>query len=275
MTANIVDGKAIAESIYTDLKPKFARLPGRAGGRKIKLGILVVGHNAVTESFVGIKTRNAEALGVEMIRVNVPGTSDMGKIEQAAQRLVDTTDAVIIQLPLPPTVDTNQILAAVPLEKDVDALNPNVAEEERRVHAPVALAVVEILNRSNVKIEDAHTVVVGAGRLVGKPAAWLLKSPGADVSMFTLEEGSIEDLKDAGIIVSCAGNPGFIKPEHIKSGVALIDAGTSEVNKKISGDADPACAEKASVFTPVPGGVGPVAVAMIFKNLFALAENTR
>ena len=93
--------------------------------------------------------------------------------------------------------------------------------------------------------------------------------------MFTLQQGSINDLKNADIIVSGAGNPGFIKPEHIKEGVALVDAGTSELKKKIHGDADPACALKASVFTPVPGGVGPVAVAMIFRNLYDLLEKTR
>ena len=136
-----------------------------------------------------------------------------------------------------------------------------------------ALAVVEILQRKNVHIEGARTVIVGAGRLVGAPSAWLLRKLGADVSMFTLQEGSIDDLKNADIIVSGAGNPGFIKPEHIKEGVALIDAGTSELNKKIAGDADPACAEKASVFTPVPGGVGPVAVAMIFRNLLDLIRD--
>ena len=132
-----------------------------------------------------------------------------------------------------------------------------------------------MLKRTAGEIAGKGAVVVGAGRLVGAPSAWLLKSLGANVSMFTLERGSIEDLKTADIVVSGAGNPGFIKPEHLKEGVALIDAGTSELNKKIQGDADPACAEKASVFTPVPGGVGPVAVAMIFKNLFDLVQKHR
>ena len=94
---------------------------------------------------------------------------------------------------------------------------------------------------------------------------------GADVTV--LEKGdSFDTLKDADIIVLGAGEPGLVKPEHIKDGVVLIDAGTSEVSGKVAGDADPACAEKASVFTPVPGGVGPIAVAMIFKNLSALAQ---
>lgn len=266
----IVDGKQIAEEIYAELAPKFEKLPQRA-----KLGIVVVGANPVIESFVRIKTRAAERLGIEMVRMNVSDKSDAGKIQQAVERLINTTDAVIVQLPLPAGVNTNEILALVPKEKDVDALNPKVSEEDRPVHAPVALAIVEILRRSGVDIQGKRTVVVGAGRLVGAPSAWLLRTLGADVSMFTLEEGSIEDLKDADIIVSGAGNPGFIKPEHIKEGVAFVDAGTSELNKKITGDADPACAEKAAVFTPVPGGVGPVAVAMIFRNLFDLLTRHR
>ncbi|MBI4093754.1 bifunctional 5,10-methylenetetrahydrofolate dehydrogenase/5,10-methenyltetrahydrofolate cyclohydrolase [Candidatus Kaiserbacteria bacterium] len=266
MTARIVDGKAIAEDIYSELAAKFASL-----GRVLKLGIVVVGAHPVIESFVRIKSKAAERLGVEMVRVNVSEKSDAGKIIQAVNRLVTTTDAIIVQLPLPGGIDVNEVLAAVPRDKDVDALNPKISEEERPVHAPVALAVVEILKQSGVTISRARTVVVGAGRLVGAPSAWLLRSLGADVSVFSLEEGSIEDLKEADIVVSGAGNPSFIKPEHIKEGVVLIDAGTSELNKKITGDADPACAEKASLITPVPGGVGPVAVAMIFRNLLTLA----
>jgi 5,10-methylene-tetrahydrofolate dehydrogenase/methenyl tetrahydrofolate cyclohydrolase len=172
-------------------------------------------------------------------------------------------------------LDTNTILAAIPLEKDVDALNPTVPEDKHPVFAPVALAVVEILQRSNVKIEGARTVVVGAGRLVGAPSAALLRRLGANLSMFTLQEGSIQDLQDADIVVCGAGNPGFIKPEHLKEGVAMVDAGASESKGRVVGDADPTCAEKASVFTPVPGGVGPIAVAMIFRNLFDLLEKAR
>ena len=265
----IIDGKAIAESIYSELAPKFAAL-----GRKARLGIVVVGANPVIESFVTIKTRSAERLGIEMVRINLSDRSDAGKVLQAIQRLVHDTDAVIVQLPLPQGIGTDEMLAAVPKEKDVDALNPHIPEEERLVHAPVALAAVEILQRSNVQIAGARTVVVGSGRLVGAPSQWLLKSLGANVSVFSLEEGSIEDLKTADIVVSGARNSGFIKPEHLKKGVAFIDGGTSELNKKIAGDADPACAEVASVFTPVPGGVGPVAVAMIFRNLLTLVKTS-
>lgn len=262
----IADGRAIAEDMYQALAAR------RAQYGAIKLGIVVVGANPVIESFVRIKTRAAEKLNVEMVRIDLPEESATELVLQNVKKLVDTTDAVIVQLPLPKHVDMEAALAAVPKEFDVDATNPTLREGERHVQAPVALAIVEILTRSRVKISGARTVVVGAGRLVGKPAAALLESLGAKVSMVTLEQGSIADLKDADIVVLGTGNPGFIKPEHIKLGVALIDAGTSEMNKKVVGDADPACALKAAVFTPVPGGVGPVAVAMIFRNLFDLLD---
>ena len=263
----IVDGKAIAENIYTELAPKFAALGGA-----VKLGILVGGANPVIESFVRIKTRAAARLGVEMVRVDLPEGADTEDAIAAVQKLAGEVDALIVQLPLPKEIDTNKTLAAIPPERDVDALNPTIPDDKHPVFAPVALAVVEILKRSNVRIEGVRAVVVGAGRLVGAPSAALLKRLGASVSLFTLKEGSIDDLKDADIVVCGAGNPGFIKPEHLKDGVALVDAGASESKGRVVGDADPACAEKASVFTPVPGGVGPIAVAIIFRNLLDLLE---
>ncbi|HXK39196.1 MAG TPA: bifunctional 5,10-methylenetetrahydrofolate dehydrogenase/5,10-methenyltetrahydrofolate cyclohydrolase [Candidatus Paceibacterota bacterium] len=264
----IVDGKTIAEDIYAGLAPRFSAL-----NKQVKLGIVVVGENSVIASFVKIKERSALRLGIEMVRKDLPESASEAEIISAIHALNEKADAVIVQLPLPKGISTNNVLSAVPNNMDVDALNPDVSEEKRFVHAPVALAAVEILERSQVEIKGARAVIVGAGRLVGAPSAWLLKKLGANVSVFSLEEGSIDDLKDADIIVSGAGTPGFIKPAHIKEGVALIDGGTSELNKRIAGDADPACAEKASVFTPVPGGVGPVAVAMIFRNLLNLLEH--
>ena len=261
----VIDGKAIADDIYRELDPFFS-------SRTTKLGIVVVGDNPVIASFVRIKERSAARLGVEMVRRDLKETAPEETVVATLNELSQECHAIIPQLPMP-GLNIDNILSAVPKEKDVDALNPKVAEEERPVHAPVALAVVEILKRNNVRIEGARAVVIGEGRLVGAPSAWLLKKLGANISIFSLDKGSIEDLKEADIIVSGAGKPGLIKPEHLKKGVALIDAGTSELNKKVVGDADPACAEVASIITPVPGGVGPVAVAMIFRNLKTLIES--
>jgi methylenetetrahydrofolate dehydrogenase (NADP+)/methenyltetrahydrofolate cyclohydrolase len=172
-------------------------------------------------------------------------------------------------MPLPLQVDLDAILENLPPEKDVDAVSPH----ERIVRAPVAEAVSEVLVRAGVAAQNKKAVVVGAGRLVGKPCAELLEYLGADVSIITQDKGSLEQLKDADIVVLGAGEPGLVKPDMLKEGVVLIDAGTSESAGKLKGDADPECAKVASVFTPVPGGIGPIAVAMIFKNLFALAKN--
>ncbi len=262
----IIDGRAIARDIYQQLTAAMEKLP-----EPLRLGIIVVGHDPVIESFVRIKTRAAKRLGVTVVRHDLPVTATTEEVIVETKRMVADTDALIVQLPLPTQVDTEVVLAAIPPEKDVDAINPTISEDSRPVHAPVALAVLEILDRSNIPQRNARAVVVGAGRLVGAPAAVLLKTCGANVSTVTRRQGSMEELKEADIVVLGVGKPGFVTPEMLKKGVALIDAGTSESAGKVVGDAHPSCADIASVFTPVPGGVGPVAVAMIYKNLLTLA----
>lgn len=236
----IVDGKQIAEEILSSLGDSL---------RGKKLGMVVNGGDPATESFVKIKGRVAERLGITVVR---------GELSD----LLATCDGVLVQLPHP---DADRLVSQIPPEKDVDALGPSP-----KVLAPVAGAVKEILNRHMPA--GTKAVVVGEGRLVGKPVAEMLRMEGYQVSVISLEQGSLAELKDADVIVSGAGSPGLLKPEMLKSGVVLIDAGTSEQGGKVVGDADPACAKAASVFTSVPGGVGPIAVAMLFKNLFTLVK---
>jgi methylenetetrahydrofolate dehydrogenase (NADP+)/methenyltetrahydrofolate cyclohydrolase len=262
-----IDGRAIAEDLYAELAETRRTL-----SRDVTLGILVVGGNAVIDSFVRIKRKAAERLGVTIGRIDLPHDTTTEAVVEAVQKLAAKSDAIIVQLPLPSRVDTNAVLSEIPRDKDVDAINPAVSDGDRVVQAPVALAVMEVLRRTGIKAAGKKTVVVGAGRLVGAPSTSLLRRAGAHVSVFTLDEGSMDDLKDADVVVLGAGNPGFVKPLHLKKGVVLIDAGASESAGKVVGDADPACAYIASVFTPVPGGIGPIAVAMIFRNLFALVE---
>ncbi|MDZ4226464.1 MAG: bifunctional 5,10-methylenetetrahydrofolate dehydrogenase/5,10-methenyltetrahydrofolate cyclohydrolase, partial [Patescibacteria group bacterium] len=183
--------------------------------------------------------------------------------------LIKTCDGIIVQLPHP---NADELIAKLPPEKDVDAVGLPPAGGAL-VHTPVAEAISEIFVRSGVAAAGKKAVVVGKGRLVGKPAAELLQSLGAHVTVLTQTSGSLEELQDADIVVLGAGSPGLIGPDMIKEGVVLIDAGTSEAGGKLVGDAQPGCAHVASVFTPVPGGVGPIAVAMIFKNLLTLARH--
>lgn len=263
----IVNGKRVAEEIYASLSKRRDAI-----ARPISLGIIAVGTNAVIESFIGIKERVAREIGVTVVRKNLPSTAPTEEAISAVRELSSTCDGIIVQLPLAKHMDVDAILRSIPKHLDVDAINPDISDDERFVRAPVALAVEEILARGGVNPKNKRAVVVGTGRLVGKPTAALLKRRGAIVSTVTLQKGSLEDLQDADIVVLGAGNPGFVKPSQIRDGTVLIDAGASESEGRVVGDADPACAEKAALFTPVPGGIGPIAVAMIFKNLFNLVE---
>ena len=236
----IIDGKRIANEILEGLHGNFS------------LGIIMDSDKAVN-SFVRMKERVAKQVGVHVRRFSA---------EEFDQALL--CDGVIVQLPI---TNAEALLAKIPPQKDVDALGANPL-----VRAPVAEAVREILTRANVEVKNKKAVVVGAGKLVGIPCAKLLQELGAKVVVVTLEQRSLEELSDADIVVLGVGNPGIIKPDMLKQDVVLIDAGTSETAGKLSGDADPLCAEVASVFTPVPGGIGPIAVAMIFKNLFILSQ---
>ena len=269
----VIDGRAIADSVYEQLLAHPLHV-----SRKLRLGLVMVGTDQVIASFVKIKMRAAEQLGVEVIRVDMPEETNTEDVRVAVQELNQRADGIIVQLPLPPHVDLERVLSSIPPELDIDAINPDIPEDDRIVRSPVAEAIAEIFKQTNVDSTGKVTIIVGAGRLVGKPAAHLLSSLGAQVSVVTLESGSLDELLEADIVVLGAGNPGFVKPEMLKQGVVLIDAGTSDLSAgpglpaRIVGDADPACITKCSVFTPVPGGVGPISVAMIFKNLFELAE---
>ncbi|OGC80931.1 hypothetical protein A2943_01510 [Candidatus Adlerbacteria bacterium RIFCSPLOWO2_01_FULL_51_16] len=238
----VVDGKKIAEEVIAGLGNTL---------RGKRLGLVVGDDDPATESFVKIKSRAAERLGVAVVR---------GEL----QKLIKTCDGIIVQLPHP---KAEEILAALPGKLDVDAIGQHPV-----VNTPVVEAISEIFVRTGVSVRGKRAVVIGAGRLVGKPAAAWLTSLGARVSVITQTHGSLEELRDADIVISGAGEPGLITPLMLKRGVVLIDAGTSEAAGKLMGDANPGCANVASVFTPVPGGVGPIAVAMIFKNLFTLAN---
>jgi methylenetetrahydrofolate dehydrogenase (NADP+)/methenyltetrahydrofolate cyclohydrolase len=237
----VIDGKQIAEDILAEIGDSL---------RGKRLGIVMGQDDAATQSFIRIKSKVAARLGVEVVH------GDLAE-------LLASCDGVLVQLPM---ANSDELLAQLPPEKDVDGLGSAPA-----VLPPVAGAVAEILMRNQIGTTGKKAVIVGAGKLVGKPVAAMLKEMGADVSVITSQSGSLEELKSADIAVLGAGNPGFVTPDMLKPGVVLIDAGTSESNGKLAGDADPACAEVASLFTPVPGGIGPIAVAMIFKNLLALS----
>lgn len=256
-----IDGKAIAAEVKRSLRHELEHC--RHG---LTLGILTVEPDFATESFLRIKRAVARELGVSLLEEVLPRSATTAECLESLERLVRATQGVIVQLPLPSSIDTDIMLAALPPSHDVDGMGSSA-----KILSPVVGAMADILARHAVKVPGARVVVAGRGRLVGAPAARWFSASGAEV--VCAQKGDMAPFSQADIIVLGAGDPGFLKPSMVKEGVVILDAGTSEVGGKVAGDADPACASKASLFTPVPGGIGPIAVAMIFKNLLALAQH--
>lgn len=260
-----IDGRAIAAEILAEVKGQQAE--------PAAVRAITIAPTPVTLSYLKIKEKAAVAAGMELTVVQLPADAEIDRVIEAIQ--APGADAVVIQLPLPEELDEDYILARIPKDKDADVLSP-YAREEGALIEPVADAVREILQRAGVDPAGKNAVVVGEGRLVGGPVAAWLKSAGADVltlnyQTFNLPESKAA-LRAADIVVSGAGVPHLIVPEMIKEGVVLIDAGTAEKGGALAGDVDPDCEPKASVFTPVPGGVGPVSVACLFRNVAQLRK---
>jgi methylenetetrahydrofolate dehydrogenase (NADP+)/methenyltetrahydrofolate cyclohydrolase len=261
----IIDGKKIAEEIKLDLKEKFSKLE-----IKPTVAIVQVGDDPVTSKFVRTKQKFAEDIGVNFDISHFPGDITVELVLKRISELNNdpAVNGIVVQLPLPKNFDTQTILDSVLVSKDIDVLSstPN------NLLTPVVGVVKEILSRYKLQITNyTSVVIVGQGKLVGKPVTEWFRKSGANVTVLDKDnweaDASATALATANIVVTGAGVPGLIKPTMIKDGVVLIDAGTSESSGKLVGDMDPACADKASVFTPVPGGVGPVTIAMLYKNL--------
>ncbi len=259
----IVDGKKIANELKAELSSEL-----RARDLKLRLDVILVGDNVASEKYVERKRSVGGEIGIDVVVHELMGDIKQSDLEEELKRLAEDkrVNGIIVQLPLPKQINEKEILDLVPAEKDVDALS-----SEARVLSPTVGAIREILARSNVDLANKKIVVVGQGKLVGRPTALWLTQEGYNVSVVDSKTQNVDELLlSADIIVSGAGSPELITPDKIRDGVVIVDASTSESNGQLTGDADPACANKCSVFTPVPGGVGPITVVMLFKNLFDL-----
>lgn len=259
----IVDGKSIARDILESVKM-------RLHGRSLVVRIIVMAPTAVTESYLKIKEKAAQQAGMTLQVVRLENDATTEEVIQKVE--LPGADAIVVQLPLPVHIDSKQVFDAIPFSADADLLSDMalMRHEQDGVLPPVAEAVREILERHEVDVRDKKAVVIGEGKLVGRPVAILLYHMGARVTTLNIDTWNPTLLKDADIVVSGVGKAGLITKDMLIEGVVLIDAGTSESNGEVVGDAGKECAETASLFTPVPGGVGPVAVACLFKNVEAL-----
>ncbi|GMU74424.1 MAG: bifunctional protein FolD [Candidatus Campbellbacteria bacterium] len=261
----LIDGRHIGADVRNKVATAFAH-----SKKNLTLGVLSIGGDAVTEQFIRIKKKAADAIGIPVIDVALPEEVSTDDVLRALTDLIARTNAVVVQLPLPAHVDRARIFSALPASHDVDCLGDEARasfENGGPLLPPVVAACKEILERYSVAVAGKSVVVVGRGVLVGAPAAKWFSRQGAAVNVLDENDSIAVYTQSADIIVLGAGHPGLLKPDMIQKGVVVLDAGTSESGGRVIGDADPACAEKALLLTPVPGGVGPVAVAKIFENL--------
>lgn len=267
----LLDGKALAERMYEEMKPQVL-------GRNLSLGVILVGENPVSEKFIEEKKKRGEALGIDMRTYTFPVSESTRSLRKKIADLVKKTEhsGYIVQLPLPEGINTQYILNAIPEAKDVDMLNQKSLGAflvgRSKAVPPVVGAIQALLQSESIELIGKKIAVVGAGRLVGGPVALWLTSQDLPFTVLTYTSPDIEEeLKKADIIISGAGSPGLIRGNMIKEGAVLIDAGTAVAEGKVKGDMDvESLAGREGFLAPVPGGVGPLTVAYLFKNLLAL-----
>jgi len=269
----IIDGTKIAKDVCTRTKARANALP-----RAPRVLALAANDTAATRSYLAMKKRRADDAGCVLEVLQFPQT--VSERELIAAMVASDADALLVQLPLPGSIDVQVVCNAIPFDKDADVLSSAARDAFARGEAgalvpPVVGAIAEVFERYDILPKGKRAVVVGSGFLVGAPAAAWLVEQGAETIVVTIETPVAERnaaLREADIIVSGAGTPRLITPDLIRDGVVLVDAGTSELGGEIVGDVDPACAKKCALFTPVPGGLGPLAVAKLFENAVFLAE---
>lgn len=255
----IIDGRRIAEEIGNDSRKRIEAL-----GRAPVLSIITCNPNFETQKYLALKEKKATAIGIDIKIFELDDTHTTKDFLLAIQEASSFSDGVIVQLPLRETIDTEMVLRSIPESLDVDALNPHTTT----LLSPVVGAVKEILESAHLVVAEKQVTVIGSGRLVGVPVAKWCRQEGAHVMSVTKETKDIAThTKNADIIICGAGVPGLVTPEMVREGVVILDAGTSEDGGVLRGDADPLCGEKASLFTPVPGGIGPVTIAILLRNV--------
>ncbi len=260
----IIDGRALAAEIVSDIRKETAGMSGLP-----LLTVFTCAPNFETKKFLDLKTKRAAEAGISVSVIELPPNVTLTQVESAIQQCAVMSDGIIIQFPFP-HLATKDLIELIPKELDVDVTH--YMGQIDGLLPPVVGAIAEISRVHNIDWAGKSVVVVGSGRLVGSPAAQYAASLEAVVTVVTKDSNNLATTKDADIIILGAGSPGLLTPEMVKEGTVVFDAGTSEEGGMLVGDADKAVANKASYFTPVPGGIGPLTIAILLKNVLYLAK---
>jgi methylenetetrahydrofolate dehydrogenase (NADP+) / methenyltetrahydrofolate cyclohydrolase len=280
MAGQIIDGKAVAATVRSEVQAEVAAFRARYG-RAPGLATVLVGDDPASATYVRNKRRTCGECGIESIAHELPAAVSQRDLLALVRELNarDDADGILVQLPLPPHIDAAAILDAVDPAKDVDGLHPMNQARLIGGHAGLRpctpLGVMRLLDTTGVDLKGARAVVIGRSNLVGKPAAFLLLERHATVTICHSRTRDLAaEIGGADVVVAAIGKEQLVRGAWIRPGAVVIDVGTNRnAEGKLVGDVEFAVArERASHITPVPGGVGPMTIAMLLKNTVAAAE---
>ena len=276
--ANLIDGKVLSQKIKDELKEKVATFQ-KENGRQITLAVILVGENPASQVYVKNKIKGTEYVGMKSLSFHLPEDASYEDVSQTVKSLAndDGVDGILVQLPLPKHLDESKILDLIPAEKDVDGfLAENVGNLLLGKPCTVActpFGVLKMLQSIDVNLSGKNAVVVGRSNIVGKPMALLLLQENCTVTVCHSKTANLKEVcKNADILVAAIGRPKFITADMVKDGAVVIDVGINRTENGLCGDVDfDAVKEIASYITPVPGGVGPMTIAMLLENTYLCA----
>jgi len=269
MTAKLIDGKEIAKKIREEIKNEVAALKKKPG-----LAAIIVGDNPASEVYVGIKRKTCEEVGIYSEEFKLPEETKEKELLELIRKLNNDNNihAILVQLPIPKHINVERVFSEVALKKDVDgfsAVNVGILVSGDEAAVPCTpKGIVRLLEAIGVEIEGKNAVVVGRSEIVGKPTALMLLNRNATVTICHSKTKNLGEITSkADILVAAVGKPKMITADMVKEGAVVIDVGINKVDGKLIGDVDfENVKEKAGWITPVPGGVGPMTVAMLLEN---------
>ena len=276
MTARLIDGKALAQRIRGEVAEEVRELGG------LGLATVLVGDDPASEIYINLKHKAANEVGIAARDVRLASQTTEAELLEEVEQLNgdDAIDGLLVQLPLPDHIDEARVVRTLDPVKDVDGLHPlNAGQlylgEPAHVGA-TPIGVMTLLEEYEVPIEGARAVVVGRSDIVGKPAAVLLLHANATVTVCHSRTRDLASLtREAEILVVAVGQAGVIGADDVGEGAVVIDVGMNRTDEGLRGDVDPAAAERAGLITPVPGGVGPMTIAMLLKSTVKAARYRR
>ena len=279
MTAQIISGTQLSNQIKSKVAQQVSQYVER-GKRAPGLAVILVGADPASQVYVGSKRKSCTEIGITSKSYDLPETTT----EQALLELIDelnqdnTVDGILVQLPLPKHIDSIKVIEKISPEKDVDGFHPyNVGRLCQRIptlRACTPYGVMKLLETTGISFYGKHAVIVGASNIVGRPMALELLLAGCTVTVtHRFTEDLASHIRQADILVVAVGKPKFIKGEWIKEGAVVVDVGINRIDGKLVGDVEfEIAAERAAYITPVPGGVGPMTVAMLMQNTLSAYE---